>query len=219
MPYMMILGHKGRDRTTSIMKQRFFWPGMDAFIKDKIKTCDRCILQKSRGGNSAELVNITSSSPMEIVCIDYLSPERFKVALSMCWWWLITFQGMCRRFPPRSRQPRPRQGCYSTTSLSTMVFRTGSIAIWESVLIRNSSSSCDGLLEWRSLERHPTTPWETAKWSVLTRLCFRCLRHWIITRKVIGKHTSRHLFTPTMRQSTTALDIRHFSSFLDAIQD
>ena len=63
------------------MKQKFFCPGMDAFIKDKITTCDRCILRKSRGGISAELVNIISiisSLPMEIVCIDYFSLERSK---------------------------------------------------------------------------------------------------------------------------------------------
>ena len=79
------LGYQRRGRTTSLMKQRFFWPGMDTFIKDKIKSCDRCILQKSRGGISAELVNISSSSPMEIVCIDYLSLERSKGGLNMCW--------------------------------------------------------------------------------------------------------------------------------------
>ena len=62
------LGHQGRDRTTSLMKQRFFWPGMDAFIKHKIRTCDRCILRNSRGGISAELVNTISSSPIHAQC-------------------------------------------------------------------------------------------------------------------------------------------------------
>ena len=72
------LGHQGRDRTTSLFKQRFFWPGMDKFIREKVKTCGRCIRRKTGGGRSATLVNITSSSPMEIVCVDYLSLERSK---------------------------------------------------------------------------------------------------------------------------------------------
>ena len=72
------LGYQGLYRTTSLMKQRFFWPGMVTFIKDKVKSCDRCILQKSRRGISAELVNIPSSSPKEIICIDYLSLARSK---------------------------------------------------------------------------------------------------------------------------------------------
>ena len=72
------LGHQGMDRTTSLFKQRFFWPGMDAFVKESVRACDRCIRRKAVGGKSAELVNITSSSPMEIVCLDYLSLERSK---------------------------------------------------------------------------------------------------------------------------------------------
>ena len=37
------LGHQGRDRTTSLVKQRFYWPGMDGFIREKVMTCGRCI--------------------------------------------------------------------------------------------------------------------------------------------------------------------------------
>ena len=40
---------------------------------------------KSGGGISAELVNISSSSRMEIVCIDYLTLERSKEALNTYW--------------------------------------------------------------------------------------------------------------------------------------
>ncbi|MCG8046231.1 MAG: RNase H-like domain-containing protein [Candidatus Thiodiazotropha endolucinida] len=71
------LGHQGRDRTASLIKQRFFWPGMDTYIKDKIKSCGRCIRRKA-GADKSRLVNITSTSPMEIVCLDYLSLERSK---------------------------------------------------------------------------------------------------------------------------------------------
>ena len=51
---------------------------MDAFVKESVRACDRCIRRKAVGGKSAELVNITSSSPIEIVCLDYLSLERSK---------------------------------------------------------------------------------------------------------------------------------------------
>ena len=72
------LGHQGRDRTTSLIKQRFFWPGIDAYVRDRIQNCDRCIKRKSNPGTSAELVNIKSTAPMEILCLDYLSLERSK---------------------------------------------------------------------------------------------------------------------------------------------
>ena len=71
------LGHKGRDRTMSLIKQSFFWPGMDTYIKNKVASCKRCIRRKA-GPDRSKLVNITSTTPMEIVCLDYLTLERSK---------------------------------------------------------------------------------------------------------------------------------------------
>ena len=71
------LGHQGRDRTTSLIKQRFFWPRMAKFIKGRVQKCGSCIRRKKAPGKAA-LVNITSTTPMELVCIDYLSLERSK---------------------------------------------------------------------------------------------------------------------------------------------
>ena len=43
-----------------------------------IRQCMRCILPKTRPVPAAELVNITSSYPLELVCIDYLKLETSK---------------------------------------------------------------------------------------------------------------------------------------------
>ena len=72
------LGHQGRDWTISLLKQRFYWPGIDAYVKEKVQNCDRYINRKAGQRNIAELVNITSTVPMEILCLDYLSLERSK---------------------------------------------------------------------------------------------------------------------------------------------
>ena len=72
------LGHQGRDRTTSLLKQRFNWPGLHKFVKQKVRECGRCIRRKTAPVKAAQLVNITSSAPMDLVCIDYLSLERSK---------------------------------------------------------------------------------------------------------------------------------------------
>lgn len=71
------LGHQGRDRTISLFKQRFFWPGMDTWIEEKVKSCDRCIRRKTLP-STATLCPIQSSAPMEIICIDFLSLEKSK---------------------------------------------------------------------------------------------------------------------------------------------
>ena len=72
------VGHQGQDRTLSLVRSRFFWPGFESDVEKKVKTCERCIKRKTFPKTSTELVNIVSSEPMELVCIDFLSLERSK---------------------------------------------------------------------------------------------------------------------------------------------
>ena len=71
-------GHQGRDRTLSLGRQRFYWPGLEADVQHKVKTCVLCIQRKTVPKPSAELVNISTTQPMELVCIDFLSLGRSK---------------------------------------------------------------------------------------------------------------------------------------------
>ena len=75
--YQDDLRHQGRDRTTSLIKQRFFWPRMAKFITERVQKCKSCTRRQKASGK-ATFVNITSTTPMELVCIDYLSLERSK---------------------------------------------------------------------------------------------------------------------------------------------
>jgi hypothetical protein len=59
-----------------LIKSRLYWSGMDKDIEIKVKSCSNCILRKSKC--KTELVNIKSSYPFELVCIDYLSLEQSK---------------------------------------------------------------------------------------------------------------------------------------------
>ena len=72
------LGHQGRDRTLSLLKQRFFVPGLDQFVRRRIQQYSSCIRRKAAPVKAEELVNMSSTAPMELVCIDYLSLERSK---------------------------------------------------------------------------------------------------------------------------------------------
>ena len=71
-------GHQGRDRTFSLVKSRFFWPGMDGDIEKYIKNCPRCIRRKTRVPSSAKLVTVDSTYPMDLVCMDFLSLEMIS---------------------------------------------------------------------------------------------------------------------------------------------
>ena len=72
------MGHQGKHCTSWLVKTRFFWLGMDDDIDERVEFCGRCIRSKTRAVPAAELVNITSSAPMEMVCIDYLSLEMSR---------------------------------------------------------------------------------------------------------------------------------------------
>ena len=41
------IGHQGRARTLSPIKRRLFWPGMDAFVSQKIKECEDAYVERS----------------------------------------------------------------------------------------------------------------------------------------------------------------------------
>lgn len=69
------MGHLGIDRTLDLVRTRFFWPRMAMEVEHKVKTCDRCIRRKSPPEKAAKLVNITTTRPLELVCMDFLSLE------------------------------------------------------------------------------------------------------------------------------------------------
>ena len=73
------MGHVGRDRTLDLVRSRFYWPGMTKDVEAKVTSCMRC-LQRKAGVPlpRAPLVNIQTSQPMELVCLDFLSIEPSK---------------------------------------------------------------------------------------------------------------------------------------------
>uniref|UniRef100_A0A8C6TAT6 Gypsy retrotransposon integrase-like protein 1 n=1 Tax=Neogobius melanostomus TaxID=47308 RepID=A0A8C6TAT6_9GOBI len=69
------MGHLGVERTTDLVRSRFYWPRMATDVEEKIKHCERCVRRKSRPDKAAPLVNIQTSRPLELICMDFLSLE------------------------------------------------------------------------------------------------------------------------------------------------
>jgi hypothetical protein len=57
------LGHLGRDRGVSVLRTRFYWPGMNKVLEQWVRNCDRCIKHKTPANSSAPLVSIVTISP------------------------------------------------------------------------------------------------------------------------------------------------------------
>jgi transposase InsO family protein len=71
------MGHPGRDRTNSLVRGRFYWPRMTSDIENWVQHCDHC-LERKKESHRAPLVDIITTQPMELVCIDYLTLEPSK---------------------------------------------------------------------------------------------------------------------------------------------
>ena len=71
------MGHLGYERVLSLVKDRFFWPGMAKDIQHYV--CNVCLCLKDRRPNiprRAPLVPIQTSFPFQLVSIDYLHLEK-----------------------------------------------------------------------------------------------------------------------------------------------
>lgn len=73
------MGHMRIERTFDLVRARFYWPRMSV-VYNKIKTCERCVKRKLLSEKAAPLVNIKTTRPLELVCIDFLSlePDRSR---------------------------------------------------------------------------------------------------------------------------------------------
>ena len=72
------MGHPGKDKLTSLIRDRFYWANMNDDIETWIKQCQRCLLRKTPDNNRAPLVNIQTFQPLELVCIDFLLLDPSK---------------------------------------------------------------------------------------------------------------------------------------------
>ena len=69
------VGHLGAERALHLARARFFWPGMANDIEEKCSRCERCFRRKAVPQRAAPMESITTTYPLELVCMDYLSLE------------------------------------------------------------------------------------------------------------------------------------------------
>ncbi|CAI5657771.1 unnamed protein product [Oreochromis niloticus] len=75
-------GHQGIERTTELVRQRCYWPGMSSDIKQWVQRCERCQVAKdSELGPHSYMGHLLASRPNEILAIDFtlLEPSRSGV--------------------------------------------------------------------------------------------------------------------------------------------
>ena len=67
-------GHQGRDRTYSLLKERFWWPKMRTQMMTNIMNCAKCKVFEKREPK-APLCSIVATEPMDLIHVDLLGLE------------------------------------------------------------------------------------------------------------------------------------------------
>ena len=68
------LGHRGRDRTLSLLKERFWWLGMAQRMMMSVRNCPKCRIFEAKP-QIPPLEPILCTEPLDLVHIDYISIE------------------------------------------------------------------------------------------------------------------------------------------------
>ena len=75
-------GHQRRDRTLSLVRERFWWPGMGLQVVMAVRGCLRCKQFEARLAIT-NLVTIESTEPMDLVHIDIVNMEMTMATRQM----------------------------------------------------------------------------------------------------------------------------------------
>ncbi|MCG7878772.1 MAG: DDE-type integrase/transposase/recombinase, partial [Candidatus Thiodiazotropha endolucinida] len=71
------LGHQGVERTHALLKERCFWLGMQADVKQWIETCERCVVAKAPVPTvKPPITNLLAERPLDIVAMDFTQLEK-----------------------------------------------------------------------------------------------------------------------------------------------
>ena len=68
------LGHQGRDRTLSLLRERFSWPGMAQIMMMSVCNCPKCRIFEAKP-QIPPMEPILCTEPLDLVHIDYMSME------------------------------------------------------------------------------------------------------------------------------------------------
>ncbi len=137
------VGHQGQGRTLHLVRQRFFWNGMDNEVRKYVTHCKHCVLSKTPEPDArAPLESIKTCEPLELVCIDFWSAEgRNGDSVDVL---VLTdhFTKLAHAFPCPNQTAKWLPKNSGTSSSVCMGFLVGSTLTKERILRVNLYLSC-----------------------------------------------------------------------------
>ena len=204
------MGPQGRERTLSLLKSRFFWVSMDKDVADRIANCANCVRRKTPSTNrTANLVSIETSSPMELLCMDYLCLERSKGGYKN----ILVITDHFTRYAQAI--PTKNQTAHTTAKalFEQYIVHYGLPSKLHGDQDRNFESSvikelCKlaGIKKTRTTPYHPMGNGMTERFNHTYVICSALL---MSTRRWTGKHTLQRWYMPTMQHVMRAPKYYH----------
>ena len=68
------VGHQGRDRTYSLLQERFWWPKMRTQMMMALQNCEKCKIYEKKDPK-APLCTVTATEPMDLIHVDLVGME------------------------------------------------------------------------------------------------------------------------------------------------
>ena len=65
------MGHQGMEKTASILRTRFYKPGMHQDIKTHVEECIRCKLNRPQDRHTLS-GHLTATRPLEVLALDFV---------------------------------------------------------------------------------------------------------------------------------------------------
>jgi len=103
-----VAGHFGRDKTLDLMKRNYYWPNIEEWVRNYVRTCDACQRNKTaRHKKYGKLVPHSSPSrPWEQMSMDFITDLLNVKGYNQCWVIEDRFTKMAHFIPLKNRKAK-----------------------------------------------------------------------------------------------------------------